>query len=76
MKMHPTLVLSGMAAGAVAAAIALSPNASAQPNAQSCHVIGQARSVCQSPGNYEGDFSQPIHQPSPYEYPYGWLQAL
>ena len=31
MRMHPTLILSGMAAGAVAAAIALAPSASAQP---------------------------------------------
>jgi hypothetical protein len=74
MKMHPTLILSGMAAGAVAAAIALAPNASAEPAAPPCHVSGQAQNVCQSPGNYQGDFSHPVEQPSQVEFP--WLAGM
>jgi hypothetical protein len=76
MKIQPTLILSGMAAGAVAAAIALAPNASAATESPSCHDAGQAAAVCQSPGNYEGDFSQPVEQPVPFEYPYGFLQSI
>jgi hypothetical protein len=74
MRMHPTLILSGMAAGAAAAAIVLAPNASAEPSAPPCHAIGQAENVCQSPGNYQGDFSQPVEQPSQFEFP--WLQGM
>lgn len=74
MKLHPTLILSGMAAGAVAAGIALAPNASAEPASPSCHVTDQTQNVCQTPGNYQGDFSQPVQQPSQVEFP--WLQGM
>jgi hypothetical protein len=74
MRMHPTLILSGMAAGAAAAAIALAPNASAAPITPPCHVAGQAENVCQSPDNYQGDFSQSVQQPSQFEFP--WLQGM
>jgi hypothetical protein len=73
MRMHPTLILSGMATGAVAAAIALAPNASAEPSAPTCNLAGQAQNVCQSPGNFQGDFSHPVEQPSTFEFP--WLQG-
>jgi hypothetical protein len=75
-RMHPTLILSGMAAGAVAAAIALAPSASAQPGTPSCHGGSHAANVCQSGGDFQGDFSQPITDPSPFQYPYGWLQGI
>jgi hypothetical protein len=68
MKIQPTLILSGMATGAVAAAIALSPNASAQPVAPVCDVTGQVQSGCQSPGNYQGNFSALVRQPSQFGY--------
>jgi hypothetical protein len=74
MKIHSTLILSGMAAGAVAAGIALAPNASAEPTAPSCHATDSAQNVCQSPGNYQGDFSHSVEQPSQVEFP--WLQGM
>jgi hypothetical protein len=76
MRMHTTLILSGMAAGAVAAAMALAPNASAQTGMPSCHAAGEPVNVCHSRGDFQGDFSQPIQQPSQFQYPYGWLQGL
>lgn len=76
MKLQPTLILSGMATGAVAAAIVLSPNASAQPVAPICDVTGQVQSFCKSAGNYQGNFSQQVPQLTQFEYPYGWLQTL
>jgi hypothetical protein len=76
MKMQPTLILSEMAVGAAVAAIALSPNASAQQSTSSCPVAGQVQSACQSPGNYQGNFSHSVDRPSPFEYPYGWLRTL
>jgi hypothetical protein len=71
--MHPTLIPSGMAAGAVAAALALAPNASAEPGTPPCHLTGQSQTMCQSPGNYQGDFPQPVEQPSQFDFP--WLQG-
>ena len=76
MRMHATLILSGMAAGAVVAAIALAPSASAQTGMASCHAAGEAADVCHSRGDFKGDFSQPSQQPSRFQYPYGWLQGL
>jgi hypothetical protein len=76
MKMQPTLILSGMAAGAIAAALVLSPNASAAPGAPSCGAASQVQAACQSPGNYQGTFAPQVQQPSEFQYPYGWLQNL
>jgi len=54
----------------------MAPNASAATESPSCDDAGQTSAVCQSPGNYEGNFSQPVEQPVPFEYPYGWLQSI
>jgi hypothetical protein len=70
--MNATLILSGMAAEAAAAAIALAPNASAAPSTPPCHLTGESQNTCQSAGNYRGGFSAPVQQPSQFEFP--WLQ--
>jgi hypothetical protein len=76
MKIQPTLILAGLAAGAVAAGISLAPNASAATELASCQNRGQETTVCQTPGNYEGQFAPTIEAPSQFEYPYGFLGAI
>jgi hypothetical protein len=76
MKIQPTLILTGLAAGAVAAGIALAPNASASVSAPACSSAGQSSTVCQSPGNYQGQFGPTVQAPAPWAYPYGFLTDL
>ncbi|MBJ7383963.1 MAG: hypothetical protein JHC55_05675 [Mycolicibacterium sp.] len=76
MLIQPTLILAGLAAGAVAAGISLAPNASAATELASCQNRGQETTVCQTPGNYEGQFAPTIEAPSQFEFPYGFLGAI
>lgn len=80
MGLHPTFILTGMAAGAIAAGIVLAPSAvtstSAAPSAQTCHDAGPSATVCQAPGDWRGDFAPQIQQAAVSAYPFGWLEAL
>lgn len=68
MSIHPTtLILSAMAAGAVAAGIALAPNASAEE--PTCRTTPDTSVVCQSPGEYEGNFSEPSTPQPQFPFP-------
>ncbi len=74
MTVQPTLILAGLAAGAIAAGIALSPSASA--DAPSCSDGARTPAVCETPGDYEGRFGPTAPAPSPFEYPYGFLTGI
>jgi hypothetical protein len=53
--------------------MALAPSASAEPGR---HRHGEPRGErCQSRGDFRAT-SQPITDPSPFQYPYGWLQGI
>ena len=76
MTFQPTLILTGLAAGAIAAGIALAPNASASLGSPACQDGVQSSTICQSPGNYQGRFEPTTEAPSQFEYPYGFLSGI
>ncbi|BBY30674.1 hypothetical protein [Mycolicibacterium sediminis] len=76
MTFQPTLILTGLAAGAIAAGIALAPNASAALGSPSCQDGAQSSTICQSPGNYQGTFGPTTQAPSQFGYPFGFLQGF